>query len=905
MSQCSLIRRGAIFLALCLAACNDSGTNAAPQLPAPPAGPYATLGELEDDVDAARAAGVPDTDGDSLPDTIEARLKTEAGNRDSDHDGLSDNFELFGTGFNRDDPLPDLDYDAIIAPLDSDDDADRINDGQVVDTDGDGIPNYLEYYGYTYDFLTGEFLAWNGDPAVPHYFTDPLQLSTDQDAYSDATEASGTLLDPSVEDPGADPLVPAYPNIVVELAGYTVTLNEEIEITQGTSLEKGRSWTRETEQSYSETNEAGWQVGGETSFGKESGVKISANYGEKWSGTNSTSSSVAVGDSVTSAENWSMARSVNPTDAARLKLFLKVHNRGTAPLSNLSPTLTLKIGGLNVSTFEPGSSQVHMLVPGGTYPADVGVFWTVATMADGSPLSLTMTELRALERGAPVSITVTQIQGDVMRLSPEATWERIGDVNEFVARCDAVCANIRIDLGDGQLIHHLVYADDSPSAPPMTVGQALGLIGVDPDGIIHYADKNGVLRTRSLSEFNFAFDDDTLRANGWTLAGDGAPATEPPPGFVLEETRLYPGTSLLVRAPRGPQATPGPVIHFAYLDSLTGEVKTSTADYQGIFSVEVVNDAGDPVMPLLEEIPGAGFYSGIVPSEAQGLLKVVVENLAGVRTEADLGRLFVEAGPQVPVVKQVTLDVPNHHLYANISSGNPGDPVSDIQWVRAYHPALPDGFLTMQKTIFFFEDPDGYEVDLPSNFTGKDVDIVAFVTDGVFVKRRVLSSEVIEAYRVGSVTLDSDAEWPFPQIGVTPYYYPATLDLDTGVKKRLGKTYGGETVPAGVDLYLWVTGNGKSAPAKLAFPGASYKKLGKVDYDALTKADLVNAQPASSAELTVKASGSTGIQVNDVLAIVTSDGRYAKLEVTDIVEGGDFWETYKSYDVTVKYVVFK
>ncbi|MCK6460392.1 MAG: hypothetical protein L6Q95_10920 [Planctomycetes bacterium] len=897
-------------LALFFAACNDGRTSAAPQIPPPAPGPYASLGELEDHVDAAKASADPaeraDSDGDSLPDPVEARLGSDPLDRDTDRDGLSDNFELFGTDFDRSDPLPDGDGDGILAPLDSDDDADRVNDGEVVDTDGDGIANYLEYYGYTHDFLTGEFMIWNGDPAVPHYFTDPLQSSTDQDAYSDATEASGTLLDPSIEDPGADPLVPAYPNIVVELTGYTVTLNEEIEITQGTSLEKGRSWTRETAQSYSETNEAGWQVGGETSFGKESGVKISANYGEKWSGTNSTSSSVAVGESVTTAENWSMARSINPTDAARIKLFLKVHNRGTAPLSNLSPTLTLKIGGLNVATFEPGSSQVHMLVPGGAYPSEVGVYWTVSTVSDGSPLSLTMTELRALERGAPVSITVTQIRGDVMRLSPEATWERIGDVNEFVARCDAVCANVRIDLGDGQLIHHLVYADDSPSAPRMTVGDALERIGVDRDGLIHFADKNGMLRTRSLSEFNFAFDDDTLRANGWTLAGDGAAATSPPAGFVLEETRLLPGSSLLVRAPRGPQVAPGPAIHFAYLDSLSGEVKVSTADYQGIFLVEVVNGDGDAVLPLTEDIPGAGFYSGVVPENTGGLLKVVVENLAGSSSEADLGRLFVEAGPQPPVVNQVTLDVPNHHLYTNISSGNPGDPVSDILWVRAYHPALPDGFLAMERTIFFFEDPDGYEVDLPSNFTGKDVDIVAFVTDGVYVKRRVLSSEVVEAHRVGSVTLDADTEWPFPQINKDKAYaYLATLDLDAGSKRRVGPYYAPvawQDPP--VDLFLFVEGNTKDSAAYLHF-NARHTKLGKVDFDALTKADLVNAQPSSTAGLTVKGSGSTGIQVGDVLALITSAGRYAKLEVTDIKEGGDFWETYKSYDVTVRYVVFK
>jgi len=913
MRERTWIHRSVMLLALCLAACNDGGTTSAtPQLPP---GPYADLGQLEDDVDRALASSVPeeslDTDGDSLPDSVEARLGTDPGNRDTDRDGLSDNFELFGTGFERDDPLPDVDRDGVIAPLDNDDDADRTNDGEVIDTDGDGIANYLEYYGYTYDFLTGQFLAWNGDPQVPHFFTDPLQVSTDQDAYSDATEASGALLDPSVESPGDDPLVPAYPNIVVELAGYTVTLNEDVQISQEESLEKGRSWTRETERSYSHTDESSWQVGGEVQYGTQSGVKVSANYGQTYSDTNSTSTSIAIGDSVTTAESWSMARSFNPTDAARIKLFLKVHNHGTAPLSNLVPTLTLKIGGLNVATFEPGSPQVLMLVPGGTYPAEAGVYWTVATMADSSPLSLTMTELRALERGAPVSLTVTQIRGDVMRLTADATWERIGDVNEYVARCDAVCANVRIDLGDGQVIHHLIYADDSPSAPVMTVGDALARIGVDEDGFLHYADPDGVPRTRSLGEFTFAFDDDTLRADGWTLAGDGAPETSPPPGFVLEETRLLPGSTLLVRAPRDLQAAPGPVIYFAYLDSLTGEVKVSTADYQGIFSVEVSNEDGSAWLPLTEDIAGAGFYSGFVSDGSSGLLKVVVENLAGDRAEADLGRLFVEAGPQAPVIKQLRLDVPNHNLYANVASGNPGDPVSDILWVRAYHPALPDGFLTMDRSIYFFEDPDGYSVDLPSNFTGTDIEVVAFVTDGVYSRRKVRTSEIIEAHQIGSVTLDADTEWPL--FGKYQWYL-ATLDLDTGAKRRRGpyvapwqQSYF-PTAPD--DLWLEVESNQSDAGAMLRFTydtpyGTRHAKLGAVDFDSVTKADIINAQPSSYDVLYLKQTGSNGIAIGDVLALRTSAGRYAKLQVTDIKEGGDFWETYKSYDVTVRYLVFK
>jgi len=115
---------------------------------------------------------------------------------------------------------------------------------------------------------------------------------------------------------------------------------------------------------------------------------------------------VSVGGSVLDEENWSRARTTNPTEAAHLKLRLKVRNFGTACASNILPTLTLRIGGINVATFEPGNAQVNLLVPGAVYPPEPGVHWVVDSIDTGSgvrPLALTMEELRALERGAPVS----------------------------------------------------------------------------------------------------------------------------------------------------------------------------------------------------------------------------------------------------------------------------------------------------------------------------------------------------------------------------------------------------------------------------------------------------------------------------------------------------------------------
>jgi hypothetical protein len=749
-----------ILVVLGLSACGSGGGGS-------PALQMATLGEVAEAVEAANSSPMPeerlDSDGDSLPDMVEKELRTNQFNRDSDGDGLVDIYELFGDSYDPAAPVPDRDGDGIIDPLDNDDDGDLANDGCTVDTDGDGVANCLEYYGYAYDFQTGEFVAWDGDPAKPHHFTDPLQPSTDQDAYPDGMEVSKLRLDPTVRSPGDDPLVPAYPNIVCELASYSVTLNESIQITQSESLSKGRTWTRQTEQTHSHSVQNTWEIGGEVEFKLNPlsavGGKVSAKYGQTYEDTNSTTTSVAVGESVTSEQGWSEARSFNPTDAARLKLFLKVKNRGTAPISNLVPTLALKIGGLGVATFEPAGANVQMLVPGETYPADPASYWVVDGKNGGAPLSLTMTELRALERGAPVSISVTQLQGDAMQLTNGA-WASVGDTTEFTARCDAVCANLRIELDNGDLVHHLVYADDTPSAPPMTLKDALTKLGVDDDGNLLYLDANGTPTLRSIDGFTFAVDPPTLRANGWKLKGDGEEETAAPTDFSLDELRLLPDSSIFLRAPRGPSEPPEPVIFFAFVDPGSGEIGVSAADYEGIDHVVVRNEDASLTKVLPEDVPGAGFYSGNALGEdgfePGALLLVEVTNLAGATATRELGTVFVEPGPQAPVIHSVELNLDTGRVYANVESGNPGSARSEIAWIRAYHVDFDAGYAELRPVIDFFRDPNGYAVPLPDPFDpAKELEVVAYVAPGVWTSRIVSADDVTltRIRRAGTVTI--------------------------------------------------------------------------------------------------------------------------------------------------------
>ena len=68
---------------------------------------------------------------------------------------------------------------------------------EVTDSDGDGVPDYLELAGYRYDWSESRFVL---DPSGFH--TDPMQYSTDQDAYSDGMEVSGLNMDVAVREPG-------------------------------------------------------------------------------------------------------------------------------------------------------------------------------------------------------------------------------------------------------------------------------------------------------------------------------------------------------------------------------------------------------------------------------------------------------------------------------------------------------------------------------------------------------------------------------------------------------------------------------------------------------------------------------------------------------------------------------
>lgn len=555
-----------------------------------------------------------DTDGDHLPDQLEIALGTNPNHPDSDRDGIRDYEEILSDEFGDFDNIPDVDQDGIIAALDTDDNGDGIHDGEGIDSDGDGIFNYLEINGFTYDWYTDSYALWDGESYdVPYFKTDPLQVSTDQDPYSDDLEASGRLMDVLIRTPGDLPMVPAYPNIVVQLEGYDVTLNSEITYTQGGSLAEGSTWSRQTtiENAFEQgvNYEGGVEVEVKAGLFDWAGGKYTGKVGGSSTWTWTRSSSRSYGESVTQESNWQKSSTSNPSSAGRVKLKLKVYNFGTAAASNILPTLTMKIGGMSIMTFSP-SNPIGILEPGGVYPAQDGTYWVVDkrySLGGESDIDLTLDELRMLESGAPLNIEVTQMDGDVMLLSEAGQWEFAGKWGEYIARCEAVSANIKLDIGNGNFIHQLVYADDSDSAPVVTFGDALRWIAAYeewPEGpYIYYTDRRGMLQQTQISGWNFIVDNATLLRNG--IVADGpATTTEIAPTEIV----LGPDTIITARAPRERLDLLEPEIYFAYYDFDSKVVKLSAADYNGIVGAFFMEQDGTQ-HAMNETMPGTGVYT--------------------------------------------------------------------------------------------------------------------------------------------------------------------------------------------------------------------------------------------------------------------------------------------------------
>ncbi len=294
-----------------------------------------------------------------------------------------------------------------------------------VDSDGDGISDYDEINGFTWNNVT--------------YYTDPLQKSTDFDPYVDYKEITTINMDPTVLSPGRHPLVPSYPDLKVEIG--KIAVNTLTKITSTETKESYSTWDINTltvdvtKENWGANTEA--KVGWSLFQGLYAEGKASAYYDYLHLLTTISTGTT----SGWNKEEWSMATAVDSDKAARLKYYLKIKNNGTDTAKNVQLKFNVKIGNKIITTITT-DKVANRIDPNSVFPVDT--FFVIEKDNFGNDITVTLNELKSIELGAPLTIEILEIYAEV-------PWEneQYRDWSDYKASIDRTSARIVLDTGNG------------------------------------------------------------------------------------------------------------------------------------------------------------------------------------------------------------------------------------------------------------------------------------------------------------------------------------------------------------------------------------------------------------------------------------------------------------------------
>lgn len=567
-----------------------------------------------------------DSDGDGLKDNIEAGLGTDPLSKDSDCDGLSDSFELFFREL--DIPASGAIASAFIGgkppSLVSDADGDGVNDGYSLDTDGDKIPNKLEMEGYYFssnpDYTGHEYLPdsvkqlglidWDGKDITKLYFkSDPTQKYSDYDPYDDLMEATGVNFPPAVVWPGRDPLVPASPDIQVNVEAYTITTIAKI--SNSYSKETMNSWSNTVEHKDSTETKHHFEANADGEYGSD-GWKVSGHVGTTKDTDHIVSTTTTDTHSGYTKEDWDTATTVQTDQAAKVAFDCRITNSGTAPASAVSMTFNVLLGDEIIATVTP-SDVVDYLGVGNVYPSS-GSALHVDKNSDGTFIFLSLDQLHAIDIGVPLNIQVIDVTASTNAFDPFTGQIRNMSWKEWEDNIEKITSDVYVDLGDGNMRRSRVYTGmvgKDSNAPVVSIYEA-----------VLWSLRSGQQNQVSGSGIKYLKDDGTyatLTFNGWRFEFDSLTYSQLDKANFLN-TVITPRNNdnraviVAMAPPESPLDTPQ--FGWASINFKTRAVTARVNDYFALSGVAFYASPSASPMPMSDLVGGVhtGLYTVNLPS---------------------------------------------------------------------------------------------------------------------------------------------------------------------------------------------------------------------------------------------------------------------------------------------------
>lgn len=244
--------------------------------------------------------------------------------------------------------------------------------------------------------------------ALPVFFTNPLRVSTDDDPYTDHDEALGLFNGGRPSAPADHPLVAALPAIRARLVSYKLTEISETANTLGES-ETQTEVLRYTS-SRSQSQGVSTSLTLSTEWGVESGWKTEVQVGQTngWS----VESSVGTETRNSHATFWQRTDTASSNCFAQLQMTVDLENIGSALASNISTTLNVFLGDTLWRT-------VSLTRAGDSVTLSPRQRMTKTVLGQGTQEScLTLHEANYLEQGGQIGIETAMADATISVYDP-------------------------------------------------------------------------------------------------------------------------------------------------------------------------------------------------------------------------------------------------------------------------------------------------------------------------------------------------------------------------------------------------------------------------------------------------------------------------------------------------------